>query len=112
MFTKNPFTGRLSQAPGVQIPMKGVGPVAAEAPVISYTPGTVFPKQQTGPRSTVPDFVLQKMKHFQTPNNIPIHLKGGPLDRVLFGATLVLCAVGVGSCFQFFYEMSFPKKND
>lgn len=47
---------------------------------------------------------------FQAPNHIPIHLKGGPVDKVLFGATVVLCVVGLGGCFQFFYEMAFPPK--
>lgn len=47
---------------------------------------------------------------WQKQDNIPIHLKGGPVDKVLFGSTLVLCAVGLAGCLQFFYRMSFPKK--
>ena len=47
---------------------------------------------------------------FQAVNDVPIHLKGGPADKVLFGATVVMCAVGLGSCFKFYYDMAFPKR--
>ena len=47
---------------------------------------------------------------FQAPNDIPIHLKGGPGDRMLFMFTGLLCAVGLAKMGMFFYDFSFPKK--
>ncbi|KAG0720670.1 Cytochrome c oxidase subunit 7A1, mitochondrial [Chionoecetes opilio] len=112
MYNKNPFTGRLTPATAVHIPTKAVGPVSVEAPAIRYTPGTTFPKQQLGSRPSVPEFLMKKMKVFQAHNSLPIHLKGGPMDKVLFGTTLVLCAAGLAGCFHFYYEMAFPPKKD
>ncbi|XP_037788866.1 cytochrome c oxidase subunit 7A1, mitochondrial-like [Penaeus monodon] len=105
-------TGRLS-TPAVQTPAR-LG-VAAEGPGIIYPSGTTFPKESARGRgnfSEVPGFLAQKMQMFQKANSVPIHLKGGPLDKVLFGATLVMCTVGLTGCLSFFYDMSFPKKSD
>lgn len=107
MYYKSPFTGRLSPTT-FHVPTKVAAPVV-ETPV-TYTSGTVFPKSQVGPSSPVPSFLLQKMKHFQAPSTLPIHLKGGPVDKVLFGTTVVLCAVGLAGCFEFFFGMAFPPK--
>ncbi|KAK4303947.1 hypothetical protein Pmani_024073 [Petrolisthes manimaculis] len=107
-YQRNSVTGRLGFTP-VQTPPK-LG-AAVEEPAITYLAGTTFPKEEgAGRMSSVPEALLQKMKIFQKQNNVPIHLKGGPVDKVLFGSTLILCAVGVAGCFRFFYEMSFPKK--
>lgn len=46
----------------------------------------------------------------QIDNGMPIHLKGGVMDNLLFLSTLGLNGVGLFMCFQFFYTMSFPKK--
>ncbi|XP_059474576.1 cytochrome c oxidase subunit 7A, mitochondrial-like [Neocloeon triangulifer] len=51
-----------------------------------------------------------KMEHYQKPNGIPIHLKGGPADKVLFGVTVALLAVGIVSAFNLVYRMAVPKK--
>ncbi|XP_069983285.1 cytochrome c oxidase subunit 7A1, mitochondrial [Penaeus vannamei] len=103
-------TGRLS-APTVQTPAKLGG--AAEGPGIIYPPGTTFPKEAPrGAMGEIPGLLSQKMQMFQKANSIPIHLKGGPFDKVLFGATLVMCAVGLTGCLNFFYDMSFPKKSE
>jgi len=58
----------------------------------------------------VPDFFAAKQRHFQVDNGIPIHLKGGKADEILYYATLVLCAVGVFECLRLYYDMSFPQK--
>ncbi|XP_042856199.1 cytochrome c oxidase subunit 7A1, mitochondrial-like [Penaeus japonicus] len=104
-------TGRLS-TPGVQTPAKLGGNV--EGPGIIYPSGTTFPKDPARGRgnfSEVPGFLADKMKMFQKPSGIPIHLKGGPLDKVIFGATVAMCVVGLTGCLSFFYDMSFPKKS-
>ncbi|KAK4300402.1 hypothetical protein Pmani_027389 [Petrolisthes manimaculis] len=102
-YQRNSVTGRLGFTP-VQTPPK-LG-AAVEEPAITYLAGTTFPKEEgAGRMSSVPEALLQKMKIFQKQNNVPIHLKGGPVDKVLFGSTLILCAVGVAGCFRFFYEI-------
>merc|ERR1711962_473418 len=113
-FGFNQISGRLSQQ-GVSAP-KGLGSALVEAEVI-YPKGTPFPAAHdptlaSNYRPLPGNYgeVVKKMKHFQVENNIPIHLKGGPGDRMLFGATLAICGIGLLGCFKFYYDMSFPKK--
>jgi len=112
-FGYSQVSGRLSQQ-GVAAP-KTFGPVV-EAEVI-YPKGTSFPSAHDPKLS--PNYrplpsnygeVLKKMKQFQVDNNLPIHLKGGPGDKMLFGATVAICGIGLLGCFKFYYDMSFPKK--
>ncbi|XP_068243544.1 cytochrome c oxidase subunit 7A, mitochondrial-like [Palaemon carinicauda] len=56
--------------------------------------------------------IRSKMQYFQINNGVPIHLKGGPVDTLLFAATAGLNAVGLFMCLSFFYDMSFPKKKE
>lgn len=110
-YEKDTATGRLTSS-SLKTPTN-MGAVP-ETQGILYAPGTVFPKEQPPRRGfygPVPEALIEKMRLFQCHNSIPIHLKGGPVDKVLFGSTLVLCAVGLAGCFQFFYGMAFPKKN-
>ncbi|KAG5674971.1 hypothetical protein PVAND_004914 [Polypedilum vanderplanki] len=58
----------------------------------------------------LPEGLRRNMEHFQAKNNIPIHLKGGPLDRILFGSTVVLCGVGVVMLANFIYSMAKKKE--
>lgn len=46
----------------------------------------------------------------QVDNGMPIHLKGGVFDNLLFMSTCVLNAVGLTMTLGFIYDMSFPKK--
>merc|ERR1711970_287304 len=54
--------------------------------------------------------IKSKYEHFQCDNGAPIHLKGGPMDRLLYTSTLGLNFVGMYMIAKFVYEMSFPKK--
>jgi hypothetical protein len=47
---------------------------------------------------------------FQRIDDLPIHIKGGPIDKVLFGVTMALCVVGIAYSLQTLYVMSVPKK--
>jgi hypothetical protein len=47
---------------------------------------------------------------FQRIDDLPVHLKGGPIDKVLFGVTMALCGIGIAYSLQTLYVMSFPKK--
>ncbi|XP_042233248.1 cytochrome c oxidase subunit 7A2, mitochondrial-like [Homarus americanus] len=51
-----------------------------------------------------------KMFDYQIDNGVPIHLKGGVADNMLFLSTLILNGIGFGMCLHFFYGMAFPKK--
>ncbi|XP_021945413.1 cytochrome c oxidase subunit 7A2, mitochondrial [Folsomia candida] len=55
--------------------------------------------------------IKEKYAHFQIDDGTPIHLKGGPFDRVLYYATMVGCGIGVAGCFEYIYRASFPKKD-
>jgi len=47
---------------------------------------------------------------FQRIDDLPVHMKGGPIDKVLFGITMALCVIGTAYSLQTLYVMSFPKK--
>lgn len=47
---------------------------------------------------------------FQAKNDIPIFLKGGPPDKILFGITAVGCGLGLLSIVHLVYQMGFAKK--
>lgn len=54
--------------------------------------------------------IRSTMNKFQIDNGMPIHLKGGVFDNILFVSTCVLNAVGISMTLGFIYDMSFPKK--
>ncbi|XP_034472415.1 cytochrome c oxidase subunit 7A1, mitochondrial [Drosophila innubila] len=58
----------------------------------------------------LPEGLAGKMKTFQAINDLPVHLKGGPADKVLFGITAALCGVGLVSIVHMIYTMGFSKK--
>lgn len=45
----------------------------------------------------------------QAKNDIPVHLKGGKGDKILFGITLALTGVGLLGCVEFFYSILWKK---
>jgi hypothetical protein len=47
---------------------------------------------------------------FQKKDGVPVYLKGGPVDKVLFGITLALCVYGTAASLQMLYVLSYPKK--
>ena len=51
---------------------------------------------------------------FQVNDGVPIYLKGGAMDKILYQTTLVLCWVGVFGTIKFLYDLSYTKlkKND
>ncbi|KAJ8275021.1 hypothetical protein COCON_G00096460 [Conger conger] len=50
-------------------------------------------------------------KLFQEDNGIPVHLKGGTKDALLYRCTMVLTVVGTGYFFYSLIDVAFPKKN-
>lgn len=49
---------------------------------------------------------------FKKHDGLPVHLKGGATDKVLFGTTVVLCFVGLGMIGQMIFELANPPKLD
>ncbi|BFF96027.1 cytochrome c oxidase subunit 7A1 mitochondrial [Drosophila madeirensis] len=58
----------------------------------------------------LPEGLSSKMKVFQAVNDVPVFLKGGPIDKALFGITAGLCGIGLISIVHMIYTMGFAKK--
>ncbi|XP_052893975.1 cytochrome c oxidase subunit 7A1, mitochondrial [Anopheles moucheti] len=58
----------------------------------------------------LPESLRKKMITFQAKNELPVFLKGGPADKILFGVTASLCVVGVLGIFKMVYDLGFAKK--
>ncbi|KAK8405151.1 hypothetical protein O3P69_001610 [Scylla paramamosain] len=58
----------------------------------------------------VPRVLAEKMQQFQIPNDLPVHIKGGPVDRILMYITGIVCTLGFIDCFRVYYQLSYPKK--
>ncbi|KAJ8929505.1 hypothetical protein NQ314_017798 [Rhamnusium bicolor] len=56
------------------------------------------------------DSLKRKYEHFQRDDGVPIYLKGGISDKLLFGTSVVLCVIGLLEGARFLFTMSFPKK--
>ncbi|EAT42461.1 AAEL006000-PD [Aedes aegypti] len=58
----------------------------------------------------LPDSLRKSMQTFQAKNELPVFLKGGPIDKVLFMTTMALCGVGILGIVRVIYTMGFAKK--
>ncbi|XP_076127890.1 cytochrome c oxidase subunit 7A2, mitochondrial-like [Alosa pseudoharengus] len=56
--------------------------------------------------------VPQKQKFFQEDNGIPIHLKGGVTDAILYRTTMGLTILGTGYVIYELVNAALPKKKD
>ncbi|TWW68465.1 cytochrome c oxidase subunit 7A2b [Takifugu rubripes] len=54
--------------------------------------------------------VPEKQKLFQEDNGMPVHLKGGPADALLYRSTMVLTIVGAGYVVYELVKAAFPQK--
>lgn len=57
-----------------------------------------------------PPKLLRKYEHFQKDNGIPVYIKGGVGDKILFGLTLAGIAVGLTDGLYTLFQMARPKK--
>ncbi|CAG7835102.1 unnamed protein product [Allacma fusca] len=90
---------------------------AKESTDIVYGPGfkvakvsNEFIKPGSAPR--LDKTLLSNYRKFQQPSEVPVHLKGGPADRLLFGTTILLCGLGLEECFRFYYNSAFPASKE
>ncbi|KAL2081859.1 hypothetical protein ACEWY4_021677 [Coilia grayii] len=56
--------------------------------------------------------VPQKQKMFQEDNGVPVHLKGGAVDAILYRATMGLTIMGTGFVIYELINAALPKKKD
>ncbi|XP_036942419.1 cytochrome c oxidase subunit 7A2, mitochondrial [Acanthopagrus latus] len=61
-------------------------------------------------RRQVENKVPQKQKLFQEDNGMPVHLKGGTGDAILYRATMVLTVFGAGYVVYELVKAAFPQK--
>ncbi|XP_068577740.1 cytochrome c oxidase subunit 7A2a [Cebidichthys violaceus] len=61
-------------------------------------------------RRPVENSVKEKQKLFQEDNGIPIHLKGGSRDALLYRATITLTVFGAGYVVYELFSAAMPKK--
>ncbi|XP_026752202.1 uncharacterized protein LOC113512502 [Galleria mellonella] len=123
-------TGRVVAATHLQSPLFPVAPIAlqrVEPPTIQYNTAqlstvTEASSSGSGPRNLIPgtntpypplsDAFRKRQQLFQREDDVPVHLKGGPLDSLLYRLTLGLCIVGLAGIFHTVYGHAFPKKQD
>ncbi|XP_034554734.1 cytochrome c oxidase subunit 7A2, mitochondrial [Notolabrus celidotus] len=63
-------------------------------------------------RRQVDNKVPQKQKLFQEDNGMPVHLKGGGVDALLYRTTMALTVLGAGYVVYELVKAAFPKKRD
>ncbi|XP_034018569.1 cytochrome c oxidase subunit 7A2, mitochondrial-like [Thalassophryne amazonica] len=61
-------------------------------------------------RNQLQNKVSQKQKLFQDDNGLPVHLKGGVGDALLYRGTMVITTLGVGYVLFELVRASFPQK--
>ncbi|XP_075603654.1 cytochrome c oxidase subunit 7A2, mitochondrial [Balearica regulorum gibbericeps] len=64
----------------------------------------------TAPRRQFENRVPEKQKLFQEDNGIPVHLKGGVMDALLYRVTMGLTVVGTAYVVYELLTISMPKK--
>uniref|UniRef100_A0A8D0CAU8 Cytochrome c oxidase subunit 7A2, mitochondrial n=1 Tax=Salvator merianae TaxID=96440 RepID=A0A8D0CAU8_SALMN len=65
----------------------------------------------TASRRQMANKVPEYQKMFQEDNGIPVHLKGGTMDILLYRTTMLLTIFGTGYTLYEFLMAAMPKKN-
>ncbi|OWR48277.1 uncharacterized protein LOC116768740 [Danaus plexippus] len=119
-------TGRLVASTHLQSPLFPVAPIAlqrVEAPVIQYNTSHMSTVTEqacpAGPKRMMPgtnvpypplsDTIKKRQAQFQKEDDVPVFLKGGPFDAVLYRLTMFLCVVGLGGIAHTIYSHAVPK---
>ncbi|CAH0714268.1 unnamed protein product, partial [Brenthis ino] len=123
------FTGRLMASTNLQSPLFPVAPIALQRvnpPAIQYNtshmstvteasacpaPGSrrLVPGTNV-PYSPVNETIRKRQELFQKDNDVPVFLKGGPFDGILYRFTMFLCVVGLVGIGHAIYIHAVPKK--
>ncbi|XP_023935321.1 uncharacterized protein LOC112043891 [Bicyclus anynana] len=123
----NRVTGRLI-ASHLQNPLFPVAPIAlqrVDPPAIQYNTNHMSTVTEaaacaTGSRRLIPgtnvpyppvnESIRKQQDLFQRDNDLPVHLKGGPFDGILYRFTMLLCIIGLGGIAHTIYGHAVPKK--
>ncbi|KAJ0175647.1 hypothetical protein K1T71_008806 [Dendrolimus kikuchii] len=122
-------TGRLVSATHLQSPLFPVVPIAlqrVEPPTIQYTTAHLSTVTEASacpapgkrnlipgtnqPYPPVPESIRKQQELFQKDNDLPVFLKGGPMDSLLYRVTMALCIVGLVGIAHTIYGHAVPKK--
>ncbi|CAH0581220.1 unnamed protein product [Chrysodeixis includens] len=119
-------SGRLVASTHLQSPLFPVAPVAlqrVEAPAIQYTSthmSTVAEACPAGKTRLIPgtntpyaplsEKIRQRQALFQKEDDVPVFLKGGPFDGILYRFTLALCIIGLAGVGHTIFSHAVPKK--
>ncbi|XP_077367180.1 cytochrome c oxidase subunit 7A2b [Festucalex cinctus] len=63
-------------------------------------------------RRQVKNRVPENQKRFQMDDGLPVHLKGGTWDGLLYRTTMTLSMLGAGYVVYVLWKISFPQKKD
>lgn len=55
--------------------------------------------------------IRETYKRFQVDDGTPVHLKGGPFDKILYSVTIAMVALGLVGCLEYYYTAAYPPKN-
>jgi len=61
-------------------------------------------------RRQVENKIKDKQKFYQEDNGVPIHLKGGTMDALMYKTTMVGCVCGTIYLLYSLYQAAMPKK--
>ncbi|XP_078001045.1 cytochrome c oxidase subunit 7A2-like, mitochondrial [Glandiceps talaboti] len=113
----NSFGGKLSKtSTNVAYHPEGLKGKVEERPPIRWAQKPVPYSPTTNPMGGdgmlgVRNQVYNKQRVFQR-SSLPVHLKGGRFDKILYVATLAGCVFGTGWTFYELFKASMPRKNE
>lgn len=58
----------------------------------------------------LPESLRKSMQTFQAKNELPVFLKGGPMDKALYLTTVALCGIGLLGIARFIWSAGFAEK--
>ncbi|KAM5165592.1 cytochrome c oxidase subunit 7A2-like, mitochondrial [Mantella aurantiaca] len=107
------FTQKLvGAAPTEAYSPQGFRPfVSPEAPPPIFATPSKLPGESSTSQFLIKNRVPELQRHFQKPDGVPVHLKGGYTDRLLYRTTMALTIGGTIYCIIALYLASQPKKN-
>ncbi|XP_040207457.1 cytochrome c oxidase subunit 7A-related protein, mitochondrial [Rana temporaria] len=82
-----------------------------QAPAPIFSTPTKLPGEFSASDAFIKNRVPELQKLFQKPDGIPVHLKGGYSDRLLYRTTMALALGGTVYCIIALFIASQPKKN-
>jgi len=116
----NQLTGRLVGA--AKSVGQGLKPAGPESSGIIYdynckfkkvdNPQTRHSSSAGGKFGPMSKRMLDNYAKFQKDDGVPVHLKGGFRDQVLYYSTVAICTFGLFEMFRNFYIMAFPQKKE